>query len=312
MDIYRKYEALSPIYQGGLTNHIPMVLVALKELGVTEEKIAEKLDNYRQQKWLFDLTDSNTPIDDFSQEYINRTGFYLGELNHKGEDIVVGEFINKNKLTISSGLFHGLIRLAYAKQVHHPLMIAQALAYYELTMGNVEFKATYIDESEFEESFSRLFNAYKELDYTFETEGTMNKLNEILTNELVSENLVYLKTPNRKYILDFILSHYLRTKDFYILHLVTGFEALLELEEYIYGFEDVLNHFFVLAQAFVLFNTSTLIEDTQDTKSLEELIKEVEHLVDFHDIKLFYSLVKLSNLFENKKINKIANQIFKK
>ena len=312
MDIYQKYEALSPIYQGGLTNHLPMVLVALKELGLKDEIIIEKLDNYREQKWLFDLTDSNTPIDDFNQEYINRTGYNLGSLNHKGEDIVIGEFINKNKYAIGSSLFHGLIRLAYAKQVHHHLMIAQAIAYFEISVEKTEVKAIYIDEKDFEQSYNRLFNSFKAMDYSFEASRTMDKVKELLENDLVSGNLMYLKSPSREFILDFVLTNYLRTKDFYILHLITGFEALLELEEYIYDFDDVLNYFFVLAQTFVLLNTSTLLEETLDTKSLEELTEKVEGLTDFHEIKLFYSLVKLNRLFRNTKINKIANQIFGK
>jgi hypothetical protein len=156
MDLYRRYEALSPIYQGGLTNHLPMVLNALRELGIDDDIIISKLDAYRDSKGLYDLTDSNVPIDSFNQTYINRTGFYLGELNHKGEDIVIGEFINANKFGISSVLFHGLIRLAYAKKVHHPLMIAQSLAYFEITSEKVEIKAHYESSEEFTKSYKNL------------------------------------------------------------------------------------------------------------------------------------------------------------
>lgn len=312
MDMYRKYEALSPIYQGGLTNHLPMVLVALKELKVPTEKITEKLDEYCKQKWLLDLTDSNTPIDEFNQEYVNRTSYYLGSLNHKGEDIVIGEFINKNKFNISSSLFHGLIRLAYAKEVHHPLMIAQALAYFDISVEPIKLEATYVDEDEFRKLYCQLFDSFKALDYPFESSNTMDKLKELLDINLVNKNLLYLKNPNREFILDFILTNYQRTKDFYILHLITGFEALLELEEYIFDFDKVLNHFFALSQVIILFNTSILVEDAILTETLQNLTIEVEDLSDFHEIKLFYSIVKLDKLFKNKKLAQIANQIFRK
>lgn len=310
MDIYQKYEALSPVYQGGLTNHLPMVLIALKELGVPNDLIIKKLDNYRDEKWIFDLTNSNTPIDNFNQEYINRTSYNLGVLNQQGEDILIGEFINKNKFNISSALFHGLIRLAYAKQVHHPLMIAQALAYFEICVETVEFKATYIDVDEFEQSYRRLFNSFKDLNYTFESNNTMGKLKELLEHNLIGENLFYLINPSQEFILNFILTNFKRTNDFYILHLITGFEALIELEEYILDFDEVLNHFFVLAQVIVLFNTSVIIEKSLVTKSIDDLIEEVGNLTDFHKIKLFYSLVKLERLYKNEKINLIANQLF--
>jgi hypothetical protein len=92
--------------------------------------------------------------------------------------------------------------------------------------------------------------------------------------------------------------------------LITGFEALLELEEYIIDFDDMLNHFFVLAQVFTLFNTTNNIEVELLEKSFDVLKTEVANLVDFHEIKLFYSLLKLDRLFDNKRIKSIANRIF--
>lgn len=312
MDLYRKYEALSPIYRGGLTNHLPMVLTVLENMGIETEVITRKLDAYKDVKGLYDLTDNNTPMDDFNQNYINRTGFYLGELNRKGEDIVIGEFINLSKFNISSALFHGLIRLAYAKQAHHPLMIAQALAYFEVTSDKIDFDARFESEEEFIKIHNKVVEDLKKSDFKFESNSTMEKFQELLTHDEVSSCLVYLKKPKKEFILDFILSYYQATKDFYILHLITGFEALLELEEYLFDFEAVLNHFFAIAQVFVLFNTEINIEDKNPEKDIEELKNDISDLIDFHDIKLFYSLYKLNKSFENKKISWIANYLFDK
>lgn len=315
--IYERYEALSPIYQGGLTNHLPMVLTALKNLGLSDALITVRLDHYKEVKGILDLTETTTPISEFEQEYINRTSFYLGELHHKGEDIIIGEFINKYKYNISSALFHGLIRLAYAKQEKNDLMIAQALAYFELSSETIEQpNAHVIHTGDFGDGLQRMM-PFMKLNYQFKSTRTMDKYKELLEIPEVQDNLVMLRDINKEFVLDYVLRNYLRTSDFFILHLITGFEALLELEEYIFDFDEVLNHFFLITQVFCLFDTSNIedftLESTYsslDLSPFDDLMTHIPELIDAHDMKLFYSLFKLNKQFENKWILTIANNIF--
>ncbi|AIO19706.1 hypothetical protein KQ51_01832 [Candidatus Izimaplasma bacterium HR1] len=312
MKIYKRYEALSPIYQGGLTNHLPMILTALKKLGMSEEDIVKKLDQYREQKTLLDLTETTTPISEFEQAYINRSSYYLGEINRKGEYVIIGEFINKHKMNLGSALFHGFIRLAHAKEEQNDLLIAQALAYFELTSEDVEFNSKYIDEVNFLKNFHLLEESLKANGFSFKSANTMSKFKELLNSDLVSNKLYKLRYPNREFILDFVMKNYMKTNCFYNLHLITGFEALLELEEYIFDFEEVLNQFFLYAQVFVLFTLEKSPVTTLEEKPIENLKELINELKDAHDIKLFYSLIKLDKLFENDVIKTIANRIFTK
>jgi DNA-binding transcriptional regulator YhcF (GntR family) len=83
----------------------------------------------------------------------------------------------------------------------------------------------------------------EEQDFKFNSKSSMEKFDELLQNEAVLNNVSYLRKPEKSFILDFILSNYQTSRDFYVLHLITSFEALLEFEEYLYDFDDVLNHF---------------------------------------------------------------------
>lgn len=312
MKIYKQYEALSPIYKGGLTNHLPMVLTALRELGLSEEEIVTRLDTYRDEKGILDLTETTTPINDYEQEYVNLTSKYLGEINHKSVDVVLGEFINKYKWNLESALYHGLIRLAYAKQEKNSLMIAQAMAYFELSSESIELpRGKTCSVNEFEVAYPGFLTQFKNMNFEFKSRSSMDKFKELLDLEIISDNLFTLRDVSREIVLETILKKYMKTNCFYNLHVITGFEALLELEEYIFDFNDVLNHFFKTAQLFMLFNMDEIEDKGENDLSFEELTSEVRALNDAHDIKLFYTLLKLNKLIDNKDISKIANRIFK-
>lgn len=310
MKIYKRYEALSPIYQGGLTNHLPMVYTALKQLGLSNEEIIVKLDKYKDQKGILDLTEITTPISEFEQEYINLTSKHLGEINHKGVDVVLGEFINQFKYNIESALYHGLIRLAYAKQENNPLMIAQAMAYFELSSECIELSKTNIIKSKnFDEYNDMYLEKFMMIDFQFNAQRTMEKYRELLNQEIVKESLVRLSDISKEKVLSTILNKYAKTECFYNLHVITGFEALLELEEYIFDFDKVLNHFFLTAQVFMLFTMEEKDEKVIKNLGFKELTKQVINLDDAHKIKLFYSLKKLDRQFDNIQILQIANSI---
>ncbi len=312
MDIYNRYEALSPIHHGGLTNHLPMVLVALEKCGVDSEKIIQKLDSYKEDRGIFDLTDKASPVDEFDQEYINRTGFYLSELNHKGEDIVLGMFLNENRHSISAALFHGVIRLYYAKESKNPLQVAQALAYFELSLQDISIDVFELRNDEFYNHFEELREHVLNLDHKFEVNNTSGKMKEIMNLPIVKSGIAVMKNINKKEILDFVLTRYLETKDFYVLHLITGFHAIIELEEYLPNFDEMLKHYLAVAQIIMLLNPVKNEYQTQFTEEVYELMNSIEELEDFHDIKLLFSLRELSKLFDNEKIKYVANIIFER
>jgi hypothetical protein len=308
MKLYRRYEALSPIYQGGLTNHLPMMMIALLKLGLKEDIIIDKCDQYKQEKGVLDLTEVSTPVTEFEQAYVHLTSTYLGEINHKGIDIIIGEFIQKHQHMVVSGLFHGLIRLAYAKEVGDPLLIAQALAYFDCISGEVKVNTKKVDRSIAFAWFDDLRTTFLEDIDSLEKHSTYERLQEIIHHPLIDGNIGKVQNIRRNDLLSFVLTYYLDTKSFYVLHLITGLEALFELEEYFTHFQDVLDDFFVFAQLFILFDKRQ--EVVVSDKTVEDVIKQVELMNNAHDIKLLYSLSKLKRLFDEPLIDKVASTLY--
>ncbi len=308
--IYERYEALSPIYKGGLTNHLPMVLTALKKLEVPREITIDILENYKEDKGLLDLTEQTTPVSEYEQVYINRTSFYLGDIHHRGEDVVIGEFLNKYKMNLGCALFHGIIRLSYAKQEGDDLMIAQALSYYELSSEKVDFMSTYITEKEFMSNLTQMKESMKQSGMKIINGRTSESFNEFLKHDFVVKNLRKLRVPSKDFIINLLLTEYENTRSFYTLHLITGFDALLELEEYIYDFSDILNQFLLYAQVFLLFDVAKSEHINIERHSFQEMMKNVHLLKGAHEIKFFYSLLRLNKLFDNERLLRVANSIF--
>ena len=309
---YKRYQTLSPIYGGGLTNHLPMVLTIYNLLDLDEETIIAKLEAYIEERGIYDMTKPYAPRSEFDQAYINRTSFYLSELNHVGKDIVVGTFLAEKRASIFSALFHGLIRLYYALIEKDDMQIAQALAYFELSSESIkiETKAT-LDYPSFNQEFEMLLSQFHELNYEFKATSTMEKAKEILQLPLINQRLNTVRNITKEQVLQFITNHYIISPDFFTLHLITGFHALVELEEFIYDFEDVLKEFLKLAQVIMMLRYQKSESELFSTISINECLNHVESLSDFHEVKLLYSVYRLAQLFDDENLIKIANKVIK-
>lgn len=314
MNLYEKFEVYSPIYKGGLTNHLPMVITALINLEVNDENILNFAENYIDHTGIYELTDPTVPKTEFEQEYINKTNHYQYLINKKGVDVVLGEFLSKHAINAASGLFHGIIRLAYAVTSKNELYISQALSYYELISQKTQTKGNPVPANTLQDAFDILRVTRSSLDHEFKSNRTMEKFAEIRDQEGIKGRLSY--PTNAQFalneMLDLFAKEYLRTSDFYILHVITGFEALLQLEEFIVNFNDVLVQFYLDSQLMMLLTNSVneieLVENPSDFESLKYRITE---LTDAHDIKLFFSLYNLNKRFDNSLLIHIANKIWK-
>jgi len=312
--LYEKYEALSPIYQGGLTNHLPMMFTALVESGVSTAKIEEILDKYKSDKDLYELTDVTYPTSDFEQAYINQTGYYLGRIHEVGVDITVGVFMNDMTHALSSGLYHGLIRLAYGLKSKHDVLIAQALAYFECLKSEEEEQGQVVSFNEFEMVCTNLDKIRSLMDAEFSAPGTYNKIEVIKQRKELMDKIVVVKDIqfHQKELLELFARRYKHTQDFYTLHILTGFDALLEIEEFIPQFSVVLNRFLYSAQIIMLLENGLNPIDKEHTRGFDEILSEIDQLHDEHEIKLVYSLSTLYRRFNVVECLEIANHIMDK
>mgnify|MGYP000138560209 CR=1 FL=1 len=308
MNLYRKYEGLSPIYRGHLTNHLPMVYVIFEELNVPQQDAEAWLDTYKTSRDLYELTDPTYPKSDLEQNYINQTGFYLGEINKYGVDVVVGTFLNKHVSDVQSALFHGLIRLAYAVISTDELLVAQALAYYEVTAEPREPSSTPIPFEQVKDRLHQLIDRITEL----APEGDHRERLETLREDALYQSIRFRiehVTRHREALLSLLLRRYQETRDFFVLHTITAFHALMVLEEFYVDFADVLDHFVVQAMPHLVVAASAEPREDVADRSFAELLANITSYEDAHAVKLLFSLAQLNDMFDCPLCRTVANEI---
>jgi hypothetical protein len=313
MKDYRRYEGLSPIYQGYLTNHLPMYYQILKEYNVEKELLFERLDNYKNDRDLYSLTDQMYPTSDFEQQYIQKTSQYLGELHRYGEDVVIGNVLHQYQHGLHGHLFHGIIRLMYAVRSSYDLLIAQALAYLSLVADIDRLSAPLQSVSSFDALFHDLREVIQEEEKDSDA-STMDHMDRLYRCSRVKKRLVRVENISTKRldIIEALLEQYNETAGFYTLHAITGLHALFELEEYIIDFDDVFKELFIAIQLFV--GMDKIQDQKQETVIVmwEDIEKQFLELEDVHDIKLIFSLRQLSRQFRLNQAVVIASKILLK
>jgi len=140
----------APEYAGGLSNHLPMALVALKRLGASDARLQTFADGYATrlqpapaaQPW---------PAGD---PWAGRLGdpaawpayrsLFADWLAHEGGAAVLEQVLPQLMPGCGAAAFHGLIRTAYALQAGHAGELADGLAYWacrHLPLGTLPTRA---------------------------------------------------------------------------------------------------------------------------------------------------------------------------
>ncbi len=314
MDLYGQFEALSPIYRGGLTNHLPMLYGVYKLLNVSEPTIKEKLKQYHEEKGILDLTLPSTPVLEFEQDYIKLTSYFLSEMNRNGKDIVVKDYLNKRIKSLHSALFHATIRLYYAVSLNHDLMIAQALAYFELVNSPFGPSRVKYNQVVYREKLSELRKRVQSENIDFPNKSTSRKFEFLSNHRLFRSNVINLNyhDVSEEFVVQIILEEYVKTQDFYTLHLITGLQAINGLKEYFLDYQEVLRHYLDSAVLFLMFDLEkSQKEHIEEEQSVQTLINDIESYRDTHNVKLLFSLYELYKVYPLQLIKKAANLIIK-
>ncbi len=123
----------SPFYGGYLANHLPMALVALDQMGAGDEQIAAFADRYGRK--LEPLPPASDVIaGETSGRFLGRReavaswiAFFESEFAGSGEKTVLVRWLDRLMPAVGSTAFHGLIRLAYARETGSARELAHAL-----------------------------------------------------------------------------------------------------------------------------------------------------------------------------------------
>lgn len=124
----------APEYRGGLSNHLPMMLVALHELGAGEDRLREAFDRYaprlgpapRPATALAHWRDGLGRLEAFAALFEH----FATRLDAEGTPALLGDVLPTLMEGVGGAAFHGLIRTAYGVAADHAGETAAGLAYW--------------------------------------------------------------------------------------------------------------------------------------------------------------------------------------
>jgi hypothetical protein len=134
----RQFSAEFPFY---LANHLPMILVALRRLGASNQRLSEYFAAYREINNLQPLPARIAPIERATWsaslgERARETDFILffrGEVGRIGARDAIADYLPTLLPGLAASATHGLMRLAYGVMRADDAEIATALGYWAAT-----------------------------------------------------------------------------------------------------------------------------------------------------------------------------------
>lgn len=311
-------------YMSGLVNHLPMAQLALYRLSGDMEKVKAYTESYVNM----------VNIDPVKTEYQGANSFEecLGErelyescldvvqrkIKEKGMEEIIKYVLNTYPLGMSSGLFHTLIRVAYAVEgvkSDEELVdeVARSLAYYIIAYREADLFKRKINSLEIGKEMDALVNNphIKEL---LELKNTMGQKIKSLYNDEEYLKLGFIIEGEEKEkvraLLQILLPAFIKTGSIVILHCITGLHALLILKEYYDDFDNTLD---ILTTCIIthLLTQEDLSFDSKKDRIIDfswsNIISMGRQSPDVHTLKLTYScseLYKQCDMIELKKAAK--------
>jgi hypothetical protein len=225
----------------GLTNHLPMALVAKERLGADADELLRFAAMYSRR--INALDEPSTRLDETTWRSAigeraaaaDLRDYFLRSVNDRGTDEALRTHLPALLPGISGAAFHGAIRLAYAIEVSSPSRIAAGLAYLAEVGGPlkplVPVTATTRDPAKVVEDLSkshdlpappRGVNITEEMYAVARSEVFDAAVSSLEVGEDTDEKLARLA-----------LDLYASTDNFTALHGVTGLEAITSLRPWI-------------------------------------------------------------------------------
>jgi len=228
----------------GLTNHLPMALVAKSALGAGPQELSRFANKYRRR--LTVVVEPKERLTSVTWEraigetaaYPELVDYFSREVAGHGIEQVLRGHLGRLVEGVSGAAFHGVIRLAYALDVEAPPRVSAGLAYLAasaMTLGPLEGGAVMSDDPE--ELLRELAKDQRWHSVT-EARKISERMRHVASNaaftDVASSLVIDEQTPRR--LAAAALKVYASTDDFTALHGVTGLEALSKVRRYV---EDV-------------------------------------------------------------------------
>ena len=310
-------------YIGGLVNHLPMGQLAVYKMTDDLDKVKNFTDSFLERSNLDQVQIDYPNIYTIEEALGNRSLYeaclYLlkEEVQNTDMDKYIKRLINKYILGISSGLFHTIIRVAYAIEgaAIDPVLnkeIERALAYYVTAYRESKLFTREIQGSMIKEEMDSLV-ADKHLQDLLSNYDSLGKKIQALYNEIDFQEKGFIiegkEDEKIKALLDLLVPAYYFSGNIVILHCITGLHAVIEMKDY---FDDYSLALDILTTSIIThlltlnyYNYSIEIDDFSHI-SWEAIISVGSEQNDVHAVKLCHSAYELDKLYDVKGLKDIV------
>ncbi|HEY6513348.1 MAG TPA: questin oxidase family protein [Burkholderiaceae bacterium] len=222
---------LPPEYADQLTNHLPMALHALAELGADDARMQQFFKRYARRFAGRVAEPAAAAAPDWPalrgqpHAFAPLCGTFAAALAHEGRDAVLRAALPALLPGVAAAAFHGAIRTAHAVQAGHDGELAAALAYWAWRWQPLA-AAPRGTPMPFDAWCERLIAAGEacSFDGSLISQRMAGAAHCAAYRELAGSLAPAIDVPDR--LLAFAAQCYADTRNFTVLHLVTGLRAL--------------------------------------------------------------------------------------
>lgn len=314
-------------YMGNLVNHLPMGQMALYRLSGNLNLVKDYSD-YFKEKFQINQIQENGHKPDSLESCLGKRELYESclvlvreRIKQEGRDKLVREVLNQYPLGMSSGLFHVLIRLAYAvegAELEEELEeeVARALAYYVTAYREAGVLTRRIPIPETFSEMNTLVSHKKIIKLLEAQPSTGRQMKALYENKTFMEMGFVMEGSEEekiKGLISLLLPVFDLSSSIVVLHCITGLHALVNLKKYFNDFENAFDIYTTCCLAHLL-TVEDLIYREPDEESIalnwNEIILQCLSSRDVHTIKFTYSCHELYQRYGIEGLKRSAHERF--
>jgi len=311
----------------GLTNHLPMALVAKAGLGAPPEELMRFADRYRRRLVASSEVRERLTRDTWTRAlgvtaaYADLTHYFDEAIDRDGVEVTLRRHLDFLVDGISAAAFHGVIRLAYALDAASPPRISAGLAYWAANAVPLAPLGDVPPISDDPLALLQQLAAVREWRAPAEARTIFEEMQWVASHDDFRNATPLLavdhSTPKR--LADAALALYATTDDFTALHGVTGMEAIARVRPYA---EDVERFdrasFQALAAAYLTIGAPPIwsgdrLEEMASTTSMDPIAVRSRASLsdDEHVAKLVFTASRLYDTSHNSLYRAVAERAVK-
>lgn len=322
-DLINDYGKDHSPYMGNLVNHLPMAQFALFKMTDDIEKVKSYTESYLKRAKIKPVKEKYPKIETMEECLGNRQLYescldiVKQKIKEKDVKEILTYVLNEYPLGMSSGLFHTIIRVAYAVEgigVEEELEdeVARALAYYITAYREAGLLTRKVNGNNIIDETNNIINDphIKELLKFKETLG--QKMKSLYEDEVFMETGFIIdgnEDEKIEALLNFLLPAYNNTESIVILHCITGLHAIMVLKEYYNDYPKILDILTTCILTHLLTVEDVDFNDNEKDSidlSWNEIFERGTKSTDVHAIKLTYTSSELYKRYEKPLLKKAA------